>query len=455
MIVMKFGGTSVKDADAMRRVAGIIAERGSEKPVIVLSALSKITDLLEQALTAAATQNTTEMKSIMDTVRERHITLVAELFGVSSNVYNVLDAINKEFERLNILLSATVTLRAETENLYHAVVSAGENLSTRIMTALLNQQGIATDFIDATSIMFTKRSRGKIRPDAEKIKNACIRQIVPVVEDRKVVVTQGFVAVAEDGSPATLGRNGSDYSASLIGAALGVDEIQIWTDTDGILTADPSIIPEALPLETMTFDEASELAYFGAKVLHPASIQPALEAGIPVRVCNSHRPESNGTTILRERTEKESLPVKSIAYKEGITLVTIQSSEMLLSPEIIGDFFKHLTDHGKKVYAVSKSANKLSLTIENRDELNHLLADLNHGGTVDIKQNKAIVTVVGEGVQEDPRLTGQIMELLTGAGIRLELISQFAGQISFMFIIDESDIERTVRLLHDRYIATG
>ncbi len=302
MIVMKFGGTSVKDADAMRRVAGIIAERGSEKPVIVLSALSKITDLLEQALTAAATQNTTEMKSIMDTVRERHITLVAELFGVSSNVYNVLDAINKEFERLNILLSATVTLRAETENLYHAVVSAGENLSTRIMTALLNQQGIATDFIDATSIMFTKRSRGKIRPDAEKIKNACIRQIVPVVEDRKVVVTQGFVAVAEDGSPATLGRNGSDYSASLIGAALGVDEIQIWTDTDGILTADPSIIPEALPLETMTFDEASELAYFGAKVLHPASIQPALEAGIPVRVCNSHRPESNGTTILRERT---------------------------------------------------------------------------------------------------------------------------------------------------------
>jgi len=272
-----------------------------------------------------------------------------------------------------------------------------------------------------------------------------------------VTVTQGFIAVTEQGAPATLGRDGSDYTASLLGAALASEEIQIWSDVDGILTADPSIVPGARPLKNMSFEEACELAYFGARVLHPAAIQPALENGIPVRVLNSTRPLEEGTLILAKNVQPDggngSL-IKSIAYKENITLLTIESSRLLLSPRAMEQIFMSLYRLGKKVYAVSKSATKVSITIENGNDQQELVEELSKQGRVHIEANKVIVTVVGEELQPSHELSWRIIRMLSEAGIRLELISQFADQISLTFIINEADIEKTVRLLHERLIKT-
>jgi aspartate kinase len=266
------------------------------------------------------------------------------------------------------------------------------------------------------------------------------------------MVCPGFIASTLEGEPATLGRDGSDYTASLLGAALDAEEIQIWSDVDGILSADPSIIPYARPLKTMTFDEACELAYFGARVLHPATIQPALEAGILVRVLNSSFPDEPGTRILTDDTQENGQLVKSIAYKEGITLLTVESSKLLLSPRIIEAIFLILTRHGKRVFAVSKSATRLSITIENIEDLDEIVREISEYGDVQVERQKVIVSVVGERMKGHPSMPWQILQLLDKENVTIELVSQFASQISLTFIIDERDIERTVTVLHKTFI---
>jgi len=234
-----------------------------------------------------------------------------------------------------------------------------------------------------------------------------------------------------------------------LGAALQVDEIQIWTDVDGILTADPTIIPSAKLLDTMTFNEASELAYFGARVIYPAAIQPALEKDIPVRVLNSTNPKSKGTLILNKVPEKEKRLIKSIAYKEDITLITIRSSQLLLNTKLMGLIFQRLAELNMRVYAVSKSAIKLTLTVESNGDFSDLFKGIPHIDTVNVEKNKTIVSVVGENMKGNQDIGWQIVRLVNQAGIQMDLISQFASQVSFMFIINEADINKTVQLLHD------
>jgi aspartate kinase len=221
---------------------------------------------------------------------------------------------------------------------------------------------------------------------------------------------------------------------------------------DGILTADPSIIPTAKLLEIMTFDEASELAYFGARVLYPAAIQPALKNGIPVRVLNSHFPKSEGTLIVDKLEKSDNRIVKSIAYKEGITLLTLTSSQLLLSTKLLAKFLGYLNDFGLPVYAISKSATKLSLTLETNKDISTIVENFNTFGETHVENNKAIVSIVGEKMRGNPDISWQVIKLLKEKNITVDLISQFSSQISFMFIIDEKDIETTVKLIHEKYI---
>ena len=286
--------------------------------------------------------------------------------------------------------------------------------------------------------MITTNRNNQIIPVVERIREEAKDRVLPLLKARKTIVSQGFIAATSEGVPTTLGRNGSDFSASLLGAAIEAEEIQIWTDVDGILTADPTIIPTAKLLDFMTFDEASELAYFGARVLYPAAIQPAVEKGIPVRVLNSNHPRSPGTLILKEAISKQTRLVKSIAYKENITLLTIKSSQLLISTKLLGEFFQHLAEHNMRVYAMSKSAIKLSLTLEHTIQLDHILEKFSLTGQVTVERHKAIVSVVGEKMKRNPEITGRILAILREADIYIDLISQFASQISFMFIINEA-----------------
>jgi len=452
MIIMKFGGTSVKNAGAILNVVSIIKKHLKRKPIIVLSAMAGVTNILVESLQAAVRQQKQKVRKCVEHILSLHMNTIEELFSPNDLKDELIQSTTTEIEKLKVLLSAVETIRFESENLMPAVLSVGEILSSQILNGTLKREGIETRYIDARKFMITTDPQNGSKPIPKAIRRAAVKQLGPWLKKNNLIITQGFIAATPDGVPTTLGRNGSDYSASLLGAALQVEEIQIWTDVNGILTADPTIIPTAQPLDMMTFDEASELAYFGARVLHPASIQPAMEQSIPVRVLNSNFPEERGTIIVPRITRPAKLHVKSIAYKENITLVTLQSSNLLFSPEILGEFFQHMTKYGKHVYAVNKSATTLSLTIEKQEDIDKIVKELNFNGDIHIESQKAIVSVVGQNLKHNPVIVWQIIKMLGEAGVKLDLISQMSSQISFMFIVDEKDIEKTVKLLHKQFI---
>ncbi len=452
MIIMKFGGTSLRDANAFKNVISIIKNSLKKKPIIVVSAIAGVTSLLEKAIEVAANQERVALDKIIALILSQHIEVINELFSEGDLKTRLSKSIYTESEKLKILLGAMETIKSEQNQLKHAILSAGEILSSLILTNLCIQNSIESQFVDAKKIMITSNKKNTVVPKPDLIREKSNRVLVPLVTKAVIPITQGFVGATKSGSPTTLGRNGSDYSASLLGAALNVDEIQIWTDVDGILTADPSIIPSAKLLKTMTFNEASELAYFGARVLYPAAIQPAKKKGIPVRVLNSHFTQSSGTLIVDKPKDKSDPAIKSIAYKEGITLLTIKSSQLLLSTKLLAKFFKFLNKSTIPVYAISKSATKLSLTIENGKNQRNIVKTFNTFGETFVENKKAIVSIVGENLKGNQDISWQVIKLLKDNKVKIDLISQFSSQISFMFIIAEKDIEKTVKLIHEKYI---
>jgi aspartate kinase len=454
MIIQKFGGTSVKDVPAMQNVTAIIKKYIDQQPVVVVSALGGITDMLIQALEASAMHEKQKAESVCEVIKSRHHEMVNALISIPEIHQSLTELIEHEIGKLHTLLEAARTIRSKGGVISHAVMSIGEILSSNILSGFLNSQGVKSVQVDARDIIILEERKGDYIPDIETIHKNVQLVIPSLFTENKCVVCPGFIGSTSGGEPATLGRDGSDYTASLIGAALNATQIQIWSDIDGILTADPTIIPYAEPLKTMTFDEACELAYFGARVLHPSTIQPALEKGIPVSVLNSRKPDEKGTLIITN-SEKDPVtrPVKSIAYKEDITLITLESSRLLLSPKIIEEIFLILTHYGKKVYAVSKSATKLSITIENHaSDFKHIINDIGEYGEVFVEHRKVIVSVVGEQMKGHPSISWQVLQLLDEHNIKFDLVSQFANQISLIFIIGENDIERTVKMLHKNFI---
>ncbi len=452
MIIMKFGGSSIRDAKKMKNAARIIADSANQKPLVVLSALGGITDQLIETISLAAAQDLSGARVLVDQIEERHQGLISELFKDAGATKELFNLVHQEMEKLRVLLGATEAIRFESKRIANAVLSVGELLSSNILNRLLIAMEFKAKCLDARKIIYVEYHGNDVIPLQDEIRSKARELIADEIENNDIIVTQGFIATTPDGAPATLGRDGSDYTASLLGAALNCEEIQIWSDVDGILTADPTIVSHARPLKTMTFDEACELAYFGARVLHPATIQPALESGIIVRVLNATHPDEDGTVIVSgEDTDSQTI-VKSIAYKENITLLTIDSSRLLLSPKVMEEIFMILYRKGKKVYAVSKSATKVSITIENNSDQKELIAELKDHGDVHVDPRKVIVSVVGERMKDDHDLNWKILQMLDEQRIHIDLISQFAKQISLTFIIDEREIDRTVKLLHEKLI---
>ncbi|MDP2885145.1 MAG: lysine-sensitive aspartokinase 3 [Ignavibacteria bacterium] len=448
MIIMKFGGTSVEDARAMENVIGIVAKEQRRKPIVVLSAIAGATNTLLKSAHIALDGDLENAHAELNRLLERHVTLLENLISNRSEIQHLILTIRKRFDELKTLCQGIAILGELTNRSLDAIASVGEQLSTMILTHALAERGFAVEMVDARTFMITNDQFAAAAPDFVLISQEARARILPPIQAGKIVVTQGFIGSTRKGITTTLGRGGSDYSAAIIGAALDAEEIQIWTDVDGVLTADPRIAPAAMKLKVISFREASELAYFGAKVLHPSTILPAVEKNIPVIVLNSKRPQSTGTRIVGH-PPKSSAAVKSIASKKGITVINIQSSRMLMAYGFLSAIFSVFQKHKTSVDLVSTSEVAVSLTIDNTSNLEQIVSELQEFAEVSVFDQKAIVCVVGEQM----RSTVGIVDRVFGAlhDINVIMISQGASEINMSLVVDEDVVTQAVQQLHREF----
>jgi aspartate kinase len=330
------------------------------------------------------------------------------------------------------------------------MAAAGEILSSRLVAAALTSHGLLATWIDARRTLVTDAEFTAAAPLFSETTASLMTNVDPPLAAGRIPVMGGFVGATKDGVTTTLGRGGSDYSAAIIGACLGAGEIQIWTDVDGMLTADPRIVPGPYVVPHLSFAEASELAYFGAKVLHPATIQPAVSRNIPVRILNSHRPHARGTLItgLRPRTER---PLTAIASKSGVTVVSISSTRMLMAHGFLRRLFEVFERWKTPVDVVTTSEVTVSVTVDDRRRLPSIVEALSQFADVEAEHDMAIVCVVGEALQTDPQLIGQVLQ---GVGdIPIRLVSQAASRSNVTFVIRETDLPAALGRLHARFFS--
>ena len=438
MIVLKFGGSSVADASCMRQVQALVAAAGPRAPLVVLSAMGKTTNALFDAARAAEAGDLAGAMAGQRALMAAHRRAAEELFDGA--VPEGLDvALTDLFGELELLLRGVAMLRELSPRSMDAIASLGERLSTRIFAASL---GAA--WVDARTVLRTDGTFGEAQPQAGAIRQLAGLHLAPLLGAGRIVVTQGYIGGTEDGLTTTLGRGGSDYSAALFGAALGAEEVQIWTDVEGVLTCDPRIVPEALPIPELSFAEAAELAAFGAKVLHPATIQPAVEAGIPVTVRHTQKPEGRFTTISAEvRTGR---PITALASRGPVTVLTVSSSRMLAQSGFLARLFEVFGRKGVSVDLVATAEVSVSLTVEADEPLKPLIEELSTFATVTVSEGRAIIAAVGERLKSTPGLGGRLLSAL--GGINVEMISMGANEINLSLVVKEADTHEALRRLH-------
>ena len=444
MIVMKFGGSSLESPQAVQRVAEIIGDRASLHPVVVVSALGKTTDRLLAIADAAVSGDRELFDKSLSELRRFSLDL-ARAVCLPRRAAALEKLIDEHFEELSAILTPAFSGETLDAARIDQVSAFGERISSLVIYEALANAGLASSHIDARSVIVTDDRHGQAAPLFEETQAHLVKDVKPLIEGGKIPVLGGFIASNRAGETTTLGRGGSDYSAALIGGGLGADEVQIWTDVDGVMTADPSLIPSASSIKVMSFGEASELAYFGGRVLHPATMLPAIEHDIPIRVLNSRSPTAEGTLIVKE-TETAATIVKSIAYKENITLVDIRSTRMLMAHGFLSEIFGVFEKHATAVDMVSTSEVSVSLTVDRPERLPQILEDLEHFAHVETSAGRAIVCVVGEGIRYTPGIAAKVFAALDG--IRIHMISLGASRLNIGFVVSEDDLGQAVKLLH-------
>ncbi|HYK92105.1 MAG TPA: lysine-sensitive aspartokinase 3 [Acidobacteriota bacterium] len=445
MIVCKFGGTSVQDAAAVERVVGIVRRRLKEKPVVVASAMGKTTNQLLQAAQIAAKGSRSEALNLVNKIKEKHLQ-EAEKLGLTSGGNNLTDTVNGHFKEICNIVGGLSALGELTPRSMDAMASFGERLSTLILTEALVRRDVPAQLMDARQCIITDDNFTRAAPLFDLTDGAIRAHLIPAVKDGRVPVLQGFIGSTRAGITSTIGRGGSDYSAAIVGAALDAYDIQIWTDVDGIMTTDPRMVPEARRVRVISFDEAAELAYFGARVLHPATILPAVRRQIPVHVLNSYRPDQEGTLITGEAPPCEN-PVKAIAYKKGITIINITSTRMLMAHGFLRRIFETFDFHKAAVDVVSTSEVSVSLTLDETSALWDIVTELKKIGEVRVDGGKAIVCCVGDNLRNIPGVALTVFSAVQD--VNVHMISQGASAINITFVVDEDRLPRVIRSLHD------
>jgi aspartate kinase len=448
MIVCKFGGTSVQDAPAIARLIQIIRDRLAERPLVVVSALAGVTDELlsiARLAHAAASPHRERVAALVS----RHEATARELPGADAG----LEAIRADAAGLIDELDRAGGRRITPREL-DSIAGRGELWSSRLIAAALAGSDVPSEWVDVRSIMVTDDRFGRATPYTQVLNGRARQYLCPILERGVVPVTQGFIGATATGVQTTLGRGGSDFSASLMGAALKASRVEIWTDVDGLMTADPRVVPSARTLGVATYEEAAELATFGARVLHPATAVPLVSEAIPIIVLNSRRPDRPGTTI-EPSAEVERLgdsPIRSISWKKGITVINIRAPRMLGAYGFLRQLFEVFERNEVVVDVLASSEVSVSLTIEDPSHLDRVRRELEDLGETWVDRDRAIVAVVGIGLKTAPGLAARVFGALQQTCI--EVISQGASAINMTFIVKEADGPDVVRRLHREFFGT-
>ncbi|WP_059370035.1 aspartate kinase [Treponema endosymbiont of Eucomonympha sp.] len=442
MIVMKFGGSSLADAERVRRVASIIGANRAKKPLVVLSAMGNTTDSLLEAAEKAVS-GAVDVGAVETLHRE-----TARSLGIAPGETDAL------LGELKTLLTGVSLVRELSKRSRDYLVSFGERLSVRITAAFLSKSGIPARAFDAWDAGFVSDSAFT---QAELLDD--VWQAVPATfaayasgKDGAIPVVTGFIAKDRKGTITTLGRGGSDLTATMLGAALRVDEIQTWKDVDGILSADPRIVPEAHPLHEITYEEAAELAYFGSQVLHPRSMLPCRRTGTLVRVKNSYNIDSEGSVIVEARREAAE-PVRAITAVKHSRLLDIVSTRMLGSAGFLAHIFNQFLKWGTSIDVIATSEVSVSLTVNTAQDLSGLLEDIRHVSDVQCHDGKSIVTLICD-VTQSSAILAKCFAALAAHGINVQMISQGASKVNISLICDDAESDRVVRILHGAFFGT-
>ncbi|MGH7499730.1 MAG: lysine-sensitive aspartokinase 3 [Gemmatimonadales bacterium] len=449
MIVAKFGGTSVADAAAIRQLIAIVRGRAAARPVVVISALSKVTDALLALRSPVLAGDGQAADAAVLALVARHAETARDLPGAEA----ALEQIRVDAESLCRDLASALGRRLSPAEL-DGVAGRGEIWSSRLIAAAMAGAGLDAVWVDIRPIMVTDDRFGRATPRSETFEGRAREVLAPMANAGRIPVTQGFVGATADGRPTTLGRGGSDFTAALLGAALAVERVEIWTDVDGLMTADPRIVPSARTLAEASYEEAAELATFGAKVLHPATAQPLVRAGIPIVVLNSTRPDQPGTIIEPSATLERmgDSPIRSISFKRGITVVNVRAPRMLGAYGFLRGMFEVFERHEVVVDVLASSEVSVSLTVEDRSRLDSVVPELSELGEVWVEHGRAIVAVVGIGLRNTAGLAARLFKAVQPANV--EVISQGASAINMTFVVREEDGPGVVQRLHMEFFGS-
>lgn len=450
MIVVKFGGTSVGDADAIRQATDVVASRARRAPVVVVSALSgTTTELLALAEQAARGQLIGALRAV-EHIRERHVaTCDALLHGVATGAETTAE-IAAMCDEIAGLAEALNTLGHITPRSLDAVAAFGEQMSSLLVTEALKARGIPAQHVDARDVMITNDHFNSAEPSPDSIADRARERVAPLVRAGLIPVLGGYIGATASGITTTLGRGGSDYTASLLGAALGAEEIEIWTDVDGMLTADPRVVGDAKLIPQIRFDEASELASFGAKVLHPNTIAPAVRRGIPVYIYNTRNARKSGTRITFDAPRRA---VTAIAAKGDITMVKVSAPRMLLAQGFLRSVFEIFERHRTSVDVVSTSEVSVSVTLDDATRLDELVIDLRMLGDVSIQRDRAIVAIVGSAIGDRGDCMGRALAAL--GEMHVHMVSLSATGINLTVVVDGSRMHDAMMALHSEFFPAG
>jgi aspartate kinase len=455
MIVIKFGGTSVGDADRVANAIDIVAERREQRPVVVVSALAGVTNDLVAASEAACAQDSGRVREIIAGVRARHEDVALRLVQQKSDFLEAfIKQLDKQIDEIDTILRGIALLGEITMRARDKVMSIGEKLSSVLFAYTMMMRALPSELVSAEDVIWTNDCFGGATPDMERTRAAAKQNLVPLLERNRIPVMGGFIGRTEAGATTTLGRNGSDYSAAIVAAAIGAKEVQIWTDVDGLLTCDPRLVPGARVIDLLSFEEAAELAQFGAK-LHPRTLEPAVEANVPVRVLNTHNPASPGTLITRAGAAVSAGP-RSIARKRGVTMVHVTSNRMLGTHGFLAQFFDVFAKLGISVDLIATSEVSVTVTVDEKHDIDELKKRLGEMAEVTLEDGQCIIAVVGQNVMSDARVGARVLEALDGMPVKM--ISLGRSGLNLSLVVDDANADAAVKAVHHALfenVATG
>ena len=461
ILVMKFGGTSVGSVDAFSQVIGIVQATvpSWKKLVVVVSALSGVTNLLLESANLAARGDRTTYARAAAELQTRHADLARAFLPAGSRLKQVMFQLGQLVGEFSSLCQAMVVLGETTPRALDAIAGLGERMCARVLAAALEEKGLPAEAVDATELIVTDAHFQSAEPDFKASALKTRQRLEPLLSGGAVPVVTGFIGATPDGSTTTLGRGGSDYSAAILGTVLPAQEVWIWTDVDGVMTADPRLIPEAHTIPELTFREVAELAYFGAKVLHPKTVRPIVDQGIGLRVCNTFAPEKTGTWVVRQHQGRESGVMQAITGIRGLELITVEGRGMMGVVGVAARTFQAVAETGTSVPLISQASSEQSICFAVPQEASaRVRAALEREFAQEIARRDidsvwatpeiGILTVVGEGMRNTPGVAGRVFSALGAEGVNVIAIAQGSSEVSISMVLDAAEIEPAMRALH-------